>query len=169
MRRRCRRPDALFIKPPPQYKRTGASLLSYKQLYLCEEGGVGGAVVGTKGCCAPIESYRSAGAPRELIMLKATVAALVAGAAATPPSICNTFHDCSSCLNPVTPDCGWCSPKAAVFANGSKAFQCMDHRSLGWTCFNLYMHDGCTAGWTCNSTSGQCIHAPKGLAVCGAW
>jgi len=32
----------------------------------------------------------------------------------------------------------------------------MDHESSGWNCFNLYMHDGCVAGYVCNSTTGTC-------------
>lgn len=71
---------------------------------------------------------------------------------------CPQYGDCHDCLNPKDPalDCGWCSPSAAMNADGSKATQCMDHTSKGWACFHLYMHDGCVAGYVCNHTSGQC-------------
>lgn len=38
----------------------------------------------------------------------------------------------------------------------------MDHTSKGWTCFHLYMHDGCVAGYVCNHTSGQCMLGAPG-------
>jgi len=38
----------------------------------------------------------------------------------------------------------------------------MDHTSKGWICFNLYMHDGCVAGYVCDSVAGQCIQAAAG-------
>lgn len=38
----------------------------------------------------------------------------------------------------------------------------MDHTSKGWNCFNLYMHDGCVAGYICDQSSGQCVLAEPG-------
>ena len=75
---------------------------------------------------------------------------------------CNKLTTCKDCLNPNLPDCGWCSPKPAKWANGSMAYQCMDHRTTGWDCFNLYMHDGCVQGYTCDTSAGKCILAPPG-------
>ena len=53
---------------------------------------------------------------------------------------CPTYQNCADCLNTdpsLNLDCGWCSPDPAFFANGSTAFQCMDHTSQGWYCNNL--------------------------------
>lgn len=78
--------------------------------------------------------------------------------------ICNTRMSCQDCLQPVTnmSECGWCTPKPAVWANGTSAYSCMDHRSIGWDCFNLYMQDTCVQGYTCDSGSGTCVLAPAG-------
>ena len=67
---------------------------------------------------------------------------------------CPQYQSCADCLHPKDPalNCGWCSPDAAVNADGTKATQCMDHTSKGWSCFHLYMHDGCIAGYVCNHT-----------------
>ncbi|KAL1515870.1 hypothetical protein AB1Y20_002485 [Prymnesium parvum] len=77
---------------------------------------------------------------------------------------CPQYQSCSDCLNPKDPalDCGWCSPDAAIFADGTKATQCMDHTSKGWACFHLYMHDGCIAGYVCDHEDGQCKLGPPG-------
>jgi len=77
---------------------------------------------------------------------------------------CPQYQSCADCLHPKDPalNCGWCSPDAAVNADGTKATQCMDHTSKGWSCFHLYMHDGCIAGYVCNQTSGQCMLGEPG-------
>lgn len=38
----------------------------------------------------------------------------------------------------------------------------MDHTSKGWNCFNLYMHDGCVAGYVCDTVAGQCVLGAAG-------
>lgn len=77
---------------------------------------------------------------------------------------CSTFTNCADCLNPADSslDCGWCSPDPVVFGNGTKATQCIDHTSSGWRCNNLYSHDGCLAGYVCDTTAGQCKMAEPG-------
>lgn len=78
---------------------------------------------------------------------------------------CPTYQNCADCLNTdpsLNLDCGWCSPDPAFFANGSTAFQCMDHTSQGWYCNNLYMHDGCVAGYVCDTSAGQCVLGNQG-------
>eukprot|EP00747_Dinoflagellata_sp_TGD_P082614 gnl/TRDRNA2_/TRDRNA2_161757_c1_seq2.p1 gnl/TRDRNA2_/TRDRNA2_161757_c1~~gnl/TRDRNA2_/TRDRNA2_161757_c1_seq2.p1 ORF type:complete len:252 (-),score=49.40 gnl/TRDRNA2_/TRDRNA2_161757_c1_seq2:75-830(-) len=78
--------------------------------------------------------------------------------------VCSQFQNCNDCLAPNKEgklNCGWCSPKAAEFANGTAATRCMDHTSKGWDCFHLYMHDGCIAGYVCDEAKGQCkLSAP---------
>ena len=55
-----------------------------------------------------------------------------------------------------------CSPDPAAFGNGSAATKCMDHTSQGWYCDHLYMHDGCVAGYVCDSSAGQCVLTDPG-------
>lgn len=89
---------------------------------------------------------------------------LALASASTPKALCSQYQNCADCLNPPDPslNCGWCSPKPAIFADGKQATQCMDHTSTGWDCFHLYMHDGCIQGYTCNQTKGQCELAAPG-------
>lgn len=107
-------------------------------------------------------------------MAKFFLAVLALAAAARGDSDCTSFTDCGTCLNPSDEslNCGWCSPDPAVYADGTPAFQCMDHTSKGWDCFHLYMHDGCVAGYICDSSKGQCVLADEGqgdtLANCEA-
>jgi hypothetical protein len=92
--------------------------------------------------------------------MRGVILALMLGSAA---ATCPAFGNCADCLSPSNGlDCGWCSPDPAVWGNGSMATQCMDHASKGWNCFNLYMHEGCVAGYVCDTSSGQCVLGAAG-------
>lgn len=78
---------------------------------------------------------------------------------------CGQYQDCTKCLHPPDPadNCGWCSPKPAVSIPGyTPLTRCMDHTSKGWLCPDLYMKDGCIAGYVCNKTTGTCNIGPPG-------
>ena len=103
--------------------------------------------------CSPIRSSDADASPVPLVHL------------GIQANKCNEFQTCADCLNPDASlglNCGWCSPDPAQWANGTRATQCMDHTSRGWDCFHLYMHDGCVAGYVCDSEKGQCVLGNEG-------
>jgi hypothetical protein len=92
--------------------------------------------------------------------MRGVVLALAIGVASAG---CPSYTNCADCLSPDNGfDCGWCTPDPVVFGNGTQATQCIDHTSDGWVCENLYMHDGCVAGYVCNTTTGTCDLADPG-------
>jgi hypothetical protein len=73
---------------------------------------------------------------------------------------CSQYTSCTTCL----PNnfCGWCSPTAVVYNNGTLGSRCADQRDAPWTCDNLYQTTTCVRGYTCDHTAGQCVLAAPG-------
>jgi hypothetical protein len=73
---------------------------------------------------------------------------------------CSQYTSCGDCL--VHDFCGWCSPTAVVYSNGTLGKRCADQRDAPWTCNNLYQTKQCVRGYTCDATKGQCVLAAPG-------
>ena len=58
--------------------------------------------------------------------------------------------------------CSWCSPGPVVYADGSPGHRCADERDKPWDCPQHLQTKACKPLYTCNQTSGQCIHAKLG-------
>jgi len=86
------------------------------------------------------------------------VALCVASTSASP---CSSFDSCQTCLGDGL-FCGWCSPEATVFNNGTIGSQCQDQHESGWHCNHQYSTAKCLPGYACNGTTGQCFITEAG-------
>jgi hypothetical protein len=81
--------------------------------------------------------------------------------------ICSSYgQSCAVCLQ--QPTCGWCSTNVS-YITGETGSQCAGFNTgtntTAWVCNGEYSTLACAAGYTCNSTTAQCLVAPPGDGV----
>lgn len=95
--------------------------------------------------------------------LRCAVLAAVA-CAATAQDACGGFETCSDCVSNAF--CGWCSPGAVVYKNGTGGRRCADQRIPQWDCPGKYQTDTCEDGYRCDPTNNfTCAIAGPGEGV----
>lgn len=93
-------------------------------------------------------------------MRTAGLALALAATVVSATDECSGYWSCDLCL--ANSFCGWCTPNPAIFSNGTTGHQCMDQRLAGWDCLNLYMTDGCVAGYVCSESEKKCVLGEPG-------
>ena len=102
-----------------------------------------------------------------MLRIASAAAAALAFVATTTLAVdeCGQYTSCETCV----PNnfCGWCSPGAIVYKNGTGGRRCGDMRDDPWDCPGKYQTTTCEEGFTCDTSAEKptCESAGKGEGV----